>query len=110
MTAIERDMAVTVADFLRALDDAAAASFRAIGCAGTATIERPAEKQESAQAVTLLYNGRRVEIGLTPREPRKLGAMSLPLTRLRMAFSGFSEDETRLFLSCFDSYYRRGGG
>ena len=103
-------MAVTVADFLRTLDAAAAASFRAIGSAGAATIERPAEKQESARAVTLLCNGKRVEIELIPQEPRKLGAMSLPLTRLRIAFSGFSGDETRLFLSCFDSYYRRGGG
>ena len=103
-------MAITVADFLRTLDAAAAASFRAMGAGGTAAIEGPAEKSKSGQRLVLRCGGRHVEIALAPLEPRRLGAISLPRTRLRIAFSGFSENEMRLFLSCFDSYYRRGGG
>ena len=103
-------MAITVADFLRILDSAGAASFRAMGAAGTIATEGSGEKPDTGRTLVLSCGDAYVEIALTPLEPRRLGAMSLPLTRVRMAFHGFSESERRLFLSRFDSYYRRGGG
>jgi len=104
-------MAVSVAEFLRTLPGAAAASFRAIGAPGTVAIEGPGLSEAKADhGVALACGDRRVEIGLAPQEDRRLGSLVLPVTRARIAFSGFSRDEAGRFLACFDAHYRRGGG
>jgi len=109
---VERDMAVGVREFLRTLPAAAAASFRAIGAAGTAAVEGagPAGEQGAAIGVALVCGDRRVEIALAPLADRRLGALVLPLTRVRIAFPGFSDAEAQRFLESFDAHYRRGGG
>jgi len=91
---LERDMALTHAEFLRSLPNAA-----------------PGMKLEKTDGVIQLYDPpRRLRIELGPERRHRLGSLTLPRTSIRLLFEGFSETERTAFLERFDLAYRRGGG
>lgn len=93
-TVIERDMAVSHADFRRTLP-------AALG-------RRPSD---DGNGTFILADGRRkVTIALGPEEERALGQMRFPRTRVRIELSGYDEADVKAFLERFDAYFRRGGG
>lgn len=53
---------------------------------------------------------RRVVISLGPEQIRRLGALALPETEVRLRLEGFSGQERQAFLGRFDLSFRRGGG
>lgn len=55
-------------------------------------------------------DGRRMEIALSPEERRDLPDLSLPLTRVRLTFTGYSEADMKDRLALFERSYQRGGG
>lgn len=91
---VERDMAVSHADFHRTLP-AALGRRPVTGVDGTVTLED---------------RGRKVTIELGPEQTRTLGQIVLPLTHVRIAFTGYEEGDVKVFLDRFDAYFRRGGG
>lgn len=90
------DMAVTRAEFLRSLPAAA----HGMEC----------RISEGGALVLLLEPPRRVEIRLGPEERRRLGALSLPRTRVGLSLEGFADAEAAAFLERFARAYQRGGG
>lgn len=109
---IQRDMAVTVDDFRRTLPVAAIEGFRVLGTHREADIQFADSAGDGAaeHIIVATCQDRRVAFALTIQEKRKLGAISLPSTRVRIVFDGFSADAAARFLACFDDYFRRGGG
>jgi hypothetical protein len=91
---IEREMAVSHADFHRTLP-------AALG-------RRPVTGADGS--VSLEDRGRKVTFELGPEEQRTLGNMVFPRTLIRIAFLGYEESDIRQFLERFDAYFRRGGG
>lgn len=51
-----------------------------------------------------------LEISLGVERQRQLGALALPVTDVRLRFSGFDEQELQRFIKRFDLAYQRGGG
>lgn len=110
---IERDMAVAVSDFRRTMPIAARESFRAIGASEETAIDFENSTGNAGGAEHIIVGAsqdRRVIFTLTAQEERGFGSMRLPLTRVRIAFDGFSDEAAVQFLACFDAYFRRGGG
>jgi hypothetical protein len=105
---ITREAACDIPEFRRILPDAAAAGFAAIG-AGTPAVEITEDRTGSVH-VEILGEAHRVTIDLAPLASRRLGALTLPATRVRIALSGFAGDEDERFLRAFDDRYRKGGG
>lgn len=87
-------MAVSHADFHRTLP-------AALG-------RRPSD--DGNGTLTLTEGRRKVTIELAPEQTRTLGQIVLPLTRVRIAFTGYEEGDVKAFLERFDAYFRRGGG
>lgn len=54
--------------------------------------------------------GQGVTFGLDPLPPRRIGRLSLPATRVTIAFHGFTATQATAFLARFDLAFRRGGG
>ena len=89
-----RRMALTHRDFLRSLPGAAPGM----------------ESRINGPEIELSAFPRRVLISLGPEECRRLGALALPETEVRLRFEGFSEQQRQAFLERFDLAFRRGGG
>jgi hypothetical protein len=89
-----RRMALTHAEFLRSLPRAAPHMGRRIDGAEIELSDPP----------------RRVVISLGPEQSRRLGALALPETEVRIRLEGFSGQERQAFLERFDLAFRRGGG
>ena len=89
-----RRMALTHAEFLRSLPRAAPGMERRI----------------NGNVVELSAPPRRVVISLGPEQSRRLGALALPETEVRLRLEGFSVQERQAFLERFDLAFRRGGG
>ncbi len=110
---IERDMALTADDFLRAMPVAALESFHAIGVTGDVTIEKPPPGGAGGaqeRTVVAVCGNKRVTFTLSAQKDRHFGSMRLPSMRLRTDFGELSGEEAMKFLACFDAHYRRGGG
>lgn len=60
--------------------------------------------------VLLVDRERRVQIDLGPEQQRRLGALLLPQTRVRLSFYGFSVQKRDQFCKRFDRAFQRGGG
>ena len=54
--------------------------------------------------------GQLLEISLGEERQRQLGALALPVTDVRLRFSGFEVQELQRFIKRFDLVYQRGGG
>ena len=101
---LDREMALTRADFLRTLPAAAAAALTG------PEHETPPALSITGEKIVIGAGRRRVEIRFTEAGERKLGALRLPVARLRFNFLGFSDAQAARFLARFDTHYRRGGG
>lgn len=54
--------------------------------------------------------GRRIEITLSEESQRRVASLTLPVTQVRLTFTGFTEDAAAAALARFETAYRRGGG
>ncbi len=91
---VEKEMALTDAEFFRTLP-------RALG---TDAFEVDGNR------VRLAAGGRTLEIVLSGESRRCLGALALPVTRVRLEYRGYTEDEAAAAMGLFDRAYQRGGG
>ena len=91
---IERDMAITPADFFRLLP-------RALDGQAYAT---------TADAVTVGDERRGVTIAIRPLEPRRIALLVIERCEVAFAFTGYTPVERDAFLTRFDRAYHRGGG
>ena len=53
---------------------------------------------------------RRLEITLSEETQRRIALLTLPVTRVRLDFVGYGEDEAAAALAKFDRGFQRGGG
>ena len=53
---------------------------------------------------------RSLEIKLSEQSERRLGAMLVPVTRVRLRFSGYGEDEAAEAVALFARHFQRCGG
>ena len=53
---------------------------------------------------------RRMEIVATPSEPRRIALMTIPTTRVEIAFHGYTDAEVEDAMRRFDMHFQRGGG
>lgn len=91
---VEKEMAVTHADFFRTLP-------KALGTG--------AYKKTSAK-VTLMDGGKRLEITLGPERTRKIAQLSVPVTDVTLEFSGYTGAEAEAALKLFERMFQKGGG
>lgn len=52
----------------------------------------------------------RMEITLSAEAERRVGALALPLTHVRLQFFGYAETDLRTAMTRFDRAFQRGGG
>ncbi|HEY0836857.1 MAG TPA: hypothetical protein VGE72_23300 [Azospirillum sp.] len=91
---VEKDMALTPADFARLLPDAA----------------RGLPWRVEAGVYCIGGADAGVDIRLDQLPERRIALMALPRLRVTLAFRGWSAEERRAFLDRFDTAFRRGGG
>lgn len=91
---VEKDMALTHADFFRVI-------ARALGAE---------DLERTAAGVVLAAAGRRLEITLGPERTRGIAMMEIPACAVRLEFSGYSESERTAALDLFDRKFQKGGG
>lgn len=53
---------------------------------------------------------RRLDITLSEEEERRITLVALPVTRVRLSFTGYGLAETAEALARFDRWFQRGGG
>ena len=51
-----------------------------------------------------------IEITLSETTERRIALLSLPVTRVRFAYSGFTPEEAQAAMSRIDLHFQRGGG
>lgn len=92
MTApLVKEMALTRAEFLRLLPGA---------------VDGAAWRDEG----DVVHVGETVAITLEPLPPRRLGLFAIPVMRVTLTFSGWTETEVRAFVQRFDRAFQKGGG
>lgn len=112
----ERELAMSADEFLRILPeaardalDAAVPGLAAGRCAPPVAAEGPPETM-SERTIVIGEGERRVEIRLSEKGQRRLGALSLPVIRLRFEVFGLTPEESDRFMARFNSHYQRMGG
>ncbi len=53
---------------------------------------------------------RRMEIVVTPGEPRRIALLRMPVTHVEIAFHGYTDAEVEDAMRRFDMHFQRGGG
>ncbi|MFQ5619495.1 MAG: hypothetical protein ACE5FR_11025 [Rhodospirillales bacterium] len=91
---VEKEMAITHADFLRLLPRALDGR----------------EHTVEGNRIVAEDGPRRLEITLAETTERRIAQLALPVTRVRLEFSGYTEDEAARAVALFDRAFRRGGG
>jgi hypothetical protein len=91
---VDKEMGITHAEFLRVIGRALAG--RPHGIAGN--------------HIRITEDGRSLDITLGPEGERRIALMTIPVTRVRLAFNGYSHEETAAALARFDRWFQRGGG
>jgi len=91
---VDKEMGYTHADFLRLLPKAVGAAE--IGIDG--------------RVIRVADGERRLRIDLSEESVRHLGHFRLPVTHVRLTFSGYSEAEREAALERFWRAYQKGGG
>ncbi len=91
---VEKEMAITHADFLltvpRALDGR--------------------EHTVDGNRIVVEDARRRLEITLSETTERRIALLTLPVTRVRLEYRGYTEDEAAAAVALFARAFRRGGG
>ena len=90
----EKEMGLTHAEFFRSLS-------RALGTS---------DYRVDGHAVQLTDGCRRLEITLGEESVRRIALMAVPVTKVRLTFSGYGPDEVAAAVTQFDRIYQRGGG
>ncbi len=91
---IEKEMAVTHADFFRTLP-------RALGT----------DKFKKSGARVLLENGdKRLNIALGPEGTRQIANLAVPATNVALTFTGYTDAEASAALKLFERMFQKGGG
>ena len=94
MQVLNREMGLTHADFFRLLPQVLAGRcWRRSGATVTVTEER-----------------RRLTIQLAPEAERRMASLRLPVTRVSLAFDGYTEQDSAAFIARLERYFQRGGG
>ena len=93
---LNREMGISHSEFHRLLP-AAVPGFQISGDGVEVRAERTA-------------GGQLLEISLGVERQRRLGMLALPVTDVRLRFSGFEAQELQRFIKRFDLAYQRGGG
>lgn len=66
--------------------------------------------RQSAHAYRLRAGARRVDLTMQPETRRRLGAIALPVTRVRLEFFNFDAARFDAFMRRFKRYMHKGGG
>lgn len=66
--------------------------------------------KQSAHAYRLRAGARLVELTLQPETRRRLGAIALPVTRVKLEFFGFDASAFDDFMRRYQRYMHKGGG
>jgi len=91
---VDKEMGYTHADFLRLLP-------KAVG---------DADIRIDGRVIRIAAGERRLRIDLSEESVRRLGHFRLPVTHVRLTFSGYSEAEREAALERFWRAYQKGGG
>ncbi len=91
---IEKEMAVTHADFFRTLP-------RALGTD---------KFKKSGANVTLMDGAKRLEIALGPEGERRIANLTVPATGVTLTFTGYTDAEAEAALKLFERMFQKGGG
>lgn len=91
---VEKEMAVTHRDFLRLLPRA----FE--GC----------DIRVDGREIHVVAGRRELRIDLSEESVRQIANLKIPLTRVRLTFSGYGEDERAAALQRFWRAFQKGGG
>lgn len=91
---IEKDMALTRADFHRGI-------VRALGSDAF---------EGTADGVVLEDARGRLEITLGPERTRRIALLSVPAMAVRLIFTGYADADRAAALAAFDRAFQRGGG
>ncbi|NQV85158.1 MAG: hypothetical protein HQ494_15210 [Rhodospirillales bacterium] len=91
---VEKEMALTYADFFRIIP-------RALG-------SDMFEKTDSG--VVLVGGGKRLEITLGKERIRQIALMKIPACHVRLEFTGYTDPERKAALDLFDRIFQKGGG
>ena len=93
-TTVDKEMSISHREFFRSLSRALGTdAYRVAGA-----------------TVTLEDGGRRLDITLSPESRRRLGLLTLPVTRVALRFTGYDDGEATAALTRFDRAYQRAGG
>ncbi len=87
-------MALTHGDFFRIIP-------RALGTG---------DFRKTGAKVTHLDGERRLEITLGPERTRRIAQIAIPVTDVRLEFSGYTDAEAEAALKLFDRMFQKGGG
>ena len=91
---VEKEMAITHADFLR-------------------TLPRALDGREhtvDGNRMVVEDGRRRLEITLSETTERRIAQLTLPVTRVRLEYRGYTEVEAAAAVALFDRAFQRGGG
>jgi len=91
---LTREMGLTVKEFLRTLPAAVA----------------PCAHHVDGHRVMIRCASAEIHIQLTPLPPRRLAALTLPITRVAFDFGALDTEARIRFMQRFDRHYQRGGG
>ena len=69
-----------------------------------------ADYEVSGNTVRMADGVRRLDITLAPEGRRTIALLSLPVTRVTLAFHGYSDADVAAALEHFDMHFHRGGG
>jgi hypothetical protein len=113
----ERELAMSADEFLRILPaaardarDAVLPGVKAAGPSAPPVAAEGAPYTMSERTIVIGKGERRVEIRLCEKGHRQLGALRLPVIRLRFEIFGLTPDETDRFMERFNFHYQRMGG
>ncbi len=91
---VEKEMALTHADFFRAI----------AGALGTDDFEKKPD------GVVLEDGEKRLEVTLGPERSRRIAMMEVPACDVTLVFSGYGEEERAATLDLFERMFQKGGG
>ncbi len=63
-----------------------------------------------SRRVVVEEDGRVLEITLSEESERRIALITLPVTRVRLIFTGYGEARTAETIAWFDRWFQRGGG
>lgn len=93
-TVIEKEMALTHADFFRTLP-------RALGTS---------KFRKLASGAVLADGKKRLAVALGPEGERRIAGLAVPATRVTLTFTGYGDAEAEAALKRFERSFQKGGG